>query len=216
VLALVALVILAAIAGAIGLGLPGIRIVPGRSGSPLASGPSPSPASASPASASQAVGVALGAELGLGRQVDVAATSRSVDFPVRLPADAAVGPPSSAWVQEGRLSIVWPASAALPGLQEPSIGLLLSEFRGSLDPGYFEKILNPRTRIEPVTVGGVTGWWISGEPHGFVFVRPNGDPAFDSRRIVGDTLIWTSGDLTYRLESALGRDAAIRLAETLR
>jgi hypothetical protein len=37
----------------------------------------------------------------------------------------------------------------------------------------------------------------------------------DSRRWVGDTLLWTDGGTTYRLETALGRDAAIRIAESL-
>jgi hypothetical protein len=39
---------------------------------------------------------------------------------------------------------------------------------------------------------------------------------FDSRRIVGDTLLWARDGITYRLESALGMDAAVRLADTLR
>jgi hypothetical protein len=41
-------------------------------------------------------------------------------------------------------------------------------------------------------------------------------PVFDSRRIVGDTLLWARGGVTYRLESGLDRAAAIALAETLR
>ena len=38
----------------------------------------------------------------------------------------------------------------------------------------------------------------------------------DTRRSVGDTLIWTDGDVTYRLESRLAMADAIRLAESLR
>jgi hypothetical protein len=37
----------------------------------------------------------------------------------------------------------------------------------------------------------------------------------DHHRVVGDTLVWTADGVTFRLESALGMDAAIRLAESL-
>jgi len=65
-------------------------------------------------------------------------------------------------------------------------------------------------------VDGVTGYWISGAPHEIVFVDEHGYPVFDSRRIVGDTLLWARGDVTYRLESGLDQAAAIALAHSLR
>lgn len=37
----------------------------------------------------------------------------------------------------------------------------------------------------------------------------------DGRRWVGDALAWTDGAITYRLESGLGRDASIELAESV-
>ena len=127
-----------------------------------------------------------------------------------------LGAPATAWLVAGRLSVVWPASPTLPALTEPGVGLLLSQFRGSLEPGYFEKVLDQGTTIETVRVDGVTGWWISGAPHEIVYVDERGDPVFDSRRSVGDTLLWARGDVTYRIESALGRDATVVLAATLR
>jgi hypothetical protein len=33
---------------------------------------------------------------------------------------------------------------------------------------------------------------------------------------VADALIWSDGRVTYRIESALGRDETIRIAESLR
>jgi hypothetical protein len=33
--------------------------------------------------------------------------------------------------------------------------------------------------------------------------------------MVGDVLIWSDGELTYRLETSLGRDAAVELAATI-
>jgi hypothetical protein len=48
--------------------------------------------------------------------------------------------------------------------------------------------------------------FLSGEPH--VVTPPN--------RLAGNTLLWVRGDTTYRLETALGRDAALRLARSVR
>lgn len=219
-LAAAAVLVIAAIAAAIGLGLPGIRITP--TSSPIATAPSvaPSPSSGSGVAPSATLGPTptvgpLGWTLGLGDPVAVDTAATVVDIPVRLP-PASNGPPTAAWLIDGRLSLVWPAGPSLPTLREPGIGLILSEFRGSLDAGYFQKITGPQTTIETVRVGDSTGYWISGTPHEIVFVNANGDPVFDSRRIVGDTLLWTDGEVTLRLESSLDRDAAIALAESLR
>ncbi len=222
-IAAAALIIVAAVAGAIGLGLPGIRIVPAGSTAPP-SGPATS--AVSPAASERSAGSTtpgspvhggpVGSELFLGTAVPIADLGTAVDFAVRLPSALDLGAPETAWLLDGRLSLVWPAGAALPRLEEPRIGLILAEFRGSVDDGYFQKILEPGTQIIPVTVEGTTGWWISGEPHSLVFVDPNGRPVFDTRRIVGDTLMWARDGMTYRLESALGMDGAVRLAESLR
>lgn len=218
VLALVALAVIAAIAGAIGLGLPGIRIVPAPTGSAIASAPgsvtpTPSPSPGTPRPSGPA---GLGADLGLGESIAVADAASAVDIPLTFPTMPGVGPSASAWLLDGRLSFVWPASRTLPATREPGIGLILSEFRGSIEPDYFQKVIGPDTKITPVSVGGVVGYWISGAPHEIVFVDVDGHPVFDSRRIVGDTLLWARGDVTYRLESGLDQAAAIALANSLR
>jgi hypothetical protein len=220
-LAAAAVLLIAAMAAAIGFGLPGIRIIfgPGPTSSPTSLAPSASlggsgSVPAPSPSSTPSVGP-LGWTLGLGDPTPVATAAKAVDIPVRLP-PATFGPPSTAWLLNGRLSLVWPAGPALPALREPGIGLILCEFRGSVDPGYFRKILEPGTTIETVRVGGSTGYWISGEPHTIVFVNEDGDPVFDTRRIVGDTLLWADGEVTFRLETGLDRDAAIALAESLR
>jgi hypothetical protein len=217
-LALVAVVVLAAIAGAIGLGLPGIRIVTAPSpsaASPAATGstgPSASPI-VSPAST---VASPLGSSLGLGDPIAIADIATAVEIPVVVPTAPGVGSPASAWLREGRLTLVWPASATLPATPEPGVGLILSQFSGTLDTGFFQKIVGQGTTITTVRIDGVTGYWISGAPHEIVYVDELGNPQFDSRRGVGDTLLWARDNVTYRLESGLGRAATITLAETLR
>jgi hypothetical protein len=219
VLALVALAVLAAVAGAIGLGLPGIRIVAAPSSPPAATftGPTAIPSPSAPRATPRATASGpLGFDLGLGDPVAVADAARSVDFPIVLPAADAIGPPTTAWLLDGRLSLVWRTSASLPETETPGVGLLLDQFRGSVNEGYFQKVIDQGTTVTTVQVGGRAGYWISGAPHEIIYVNPNGQVEFDSRRSVGDTLLWVRGDITYRLESGLGRDASIALAESLR
>jgi hypothetical protein len=45
-------------------------------------------------------------------------------------------------------------------------------------------------------------------------MSPDGQHIDEGRRWVGDALIWQDGELTYRIETSLGKDAAIRIAES--
>ena len=49
----------------------------------------------------------------------------------------------------------------------------------------------------------------------FLLLRRSERAGQESRRWVGDVLLWADGPITYRLETSLGRDAAIAIAETL-
>lgn len=229
---LVAVLAIAAVAGAIGLGVPGIRIVFGPAPSSIASAPgstgagasgssspgssSPHPSGPSPTTPGGSASGLLGSGLGLGTPIPASTAGSVTGITVVLPPDASIGPPASAWLLDRRVSFVWPAGPALPPMIDPAIGLILTEFRGTLEPGYFQKVLGPGTTIETVRVRGTTGWWVSGAPHEFVYVDATGQPVFDSRRTVGDTLMWSDGTITFRLESALDRAAAIALADSLR
>jgi hypothetical protein len=104
----------------------------------------------------------------------------------------------------------------MPDTEEPGVGLLLTELRGSVDKDFFGKMIGGGTMLTPVTVDGSTGYWIAGALHDFFYLDANGQVVVDGRRVVGDTLIWTRGSITFRLETSLGREAAIRIAETIR
>lgn len=203
VLAVAALLALAAVATAVGLWLPGLRIVLGD----LPTAP--------PRTASQPSGPP-GSGLGLGAEVSLADAERLSGLDLRLPADPAIGPPDAVHVGPvGQVSLVWAPKPNLPPTDSPVVGLLITEYDGRVDRGYFEKVVDSDAVVEEVSVGGARGYWIAGPPHFFSFVRPDGQGMQDTRRVVGDTLVWASAGVTYRLESSLGRDAAIRLAETL-
>jgi hypothetical protein len=219
VLAIVALIVLVAIVGAIGFGVPGIRII-FRGATPIPSF-TPSPATQSPAtsaspSPSPIVPGALGSDLDLGVLSTTTEAPALTGWPLLLPADPTVGPPDAVWYREGRINLLWKSRAGLPDTNAPGIGLLITEFRGTLNRDYFEKIVGPDTVVAPASVGGSTGYWIAGEVHDFFYLNPSGEIVNDSRRVVGDTLIWTHGVTTLRLEASLGEDAAIRIATSMR
>ena len=209
VLAIAALLVLAAIAGAIGLGLPGLRIIFGDVPSQR---PTASPTASRSASASPSP---LGSSLGLGTALSLADAETRAGFDLVLPPDPAIGPPDVAYVLGRRVNLIWASGPGLPETDINGIGLLISEFEGRVDPGIYTKILDSGAKLTRVTVDGSPGYWISGPQHFFYYIDPEGNAVEDTHRQVGDTLIWTTGDVTYRLESSLDMEAAIRLAESL-
>lgn len=210
-IAVAVLIALAAFAGAAGIDLPGLRVFfGGGSVSPPPSlEPSRSPSPGGP-----------GAAMNLGDPVspsDPAALDTRAGFHVRLPADPLAGPPDAAYIDEtkrSQVSLAWASRAELPATLEPGVGLLMTEFLGSVDPGYFTKVAGSGTTIESVLVDGRPGYWLSGAPHFFFYTGPDG-VVQDDRRWVGDALLWSDGPITFRLESAVGRDATIQIAESL-
>lgn len=218
VLAAMLAVAVAATAGAIGLGVPGIRILlapfPSDAPGPTAGSPAPRPSgSVEPA--------APGATLGLGTLVAAADVDRltgpaALGFITRRPLDEAIGPFAATYLTAGRLSMVWTPGPTLPATETPSVGLVLTQFRGTVDPGFFGKIVGPGTTVDRVDVAGSAGYWVSGDLHFFFYSDPQGRIVEESRRFVGDTLVWTEGGVTYRLETATGLERALEIATSLR
>ena len=68
---------------------------------------------------------------------------------------------------------------------------------------------------ERVSVADAPAVWLSGELHELFYRAPDGSVRHETLRLAGNTLIWTSGPFTYRLESALERDGAIAVAESV-
>jgi hypothetical protein len=208
VVVLLSLAVLAVVAGAAGLGLPGLRLFLGPA--PVSPPPTVAP-SASPAAGPP------GAGLGLGTQVDLAELDARAGFDVRWPDDPAIGPPDAAYIDPslgGQVSLVWGPRSGLPGTFQSGIGLLMTAFRGAVDNGYFTKAIDLGTTARLVTVNGERAYWLSGAPHFFFYEGPSGRIE-DPRRWVGDALLWADGPITYRLETALGPDRAIEIAESV-
>jgi hypothetical protein len=223
VLAIVALLALAIAAAAVGLGLPGLRFTFGEPPASLLPSPTPGASagaigSSSPTSTPTPPPIP-GMNLGLGRQVALDEVESMTGVPVRLPADDRLGPPDSVWIDPARanqVAYVWASSDELPESLEPGVGLILMRFDGTADDEFYEKAIHSGTTLTRVKVAGQDGYWISGDPH-FFFYR-NGELGYvdDGRRWVGDALVWSDGMTTYRIESALGREATKAIAESIK
>jgi hypothetical protein len=208
-LALLALLVLAAVAGAVALGLPGLRLILAEpSGTP----PALAPSATVPAHELPGVG------LNLGEPMRPEAAAAVVGRPIPVPGDPRLGAPDAVWVDVAKgdaVALVWAAREDLPASLEPGIGLILMSFEGTVDDELFRKMLGAGTDLQPVSVGGERGYWISGEPHIFFVRSATGENVEDLRRWVGDALVWSDGQTTWRLETSLGREEAIRLAESI-
>jgi hypothetical protein len=160
---------------------------------------------------------AAGSQLELGTQTSLARARARLTFPVAIPTSLpsptavylAVQPPG------GEVSLVYLPGPGLPEANSSGVGLLLTEFRGSLAPEFFGKVVGPGTTVEEVNVAGTRGYWLSGSPHVF-FYRQAGSAATDEPlRLAGNTLLWEHHGVTLRIESGLTRDAALRIANSI-
>ena len=154
----------------------------------------------------------LGSTLDLGRAIDVDAATRRAPGPVAFP--ARIGTPTAAFAgrPDAGVSFVWAPSNELPEVLELDIGLLLTTYPADLDRATVEKLLPPETTMETVAVNGDEGYWLAGGEHVFLYLDREGEPQEDTARLAANTLLWERDGVTYRLESGLERDAALRLA----
>jgi hypothetical protein len=159
-----------------------------------------------------------GAALGLGVRMSLLEARTQVAFSIQVP--SALGVPDAVYrPNENQVSLVYaPRTGLPPNAQAASVGALLTEFRASLDDTLFGKGVPPNARLEEVQVNGERAFFISGAPHTFFVRDPNNNLRDERSRLAGNTLLWSrrADGLTFRLESALGRDAAVEIAESLK
>lgn len=192
VLVLAAIGLLAALALAFGarfvLGAAEVRVVPGLT----PSGPPVGPGE-------------------LGRPVSLEDVSAAVGFEVALP----IGPgPDEAYVvsrtgMDDVALLAWATSSRYPALPDTPWGLVLMELTG--DEEVLVKDVARFEDMRRVRVDGRRAFWIDA-PHELTVITANGPETF---AIQGNVLIWTAGDVTFRLETSLQLREAIALAEAI-
>jgi hypothetical protein len=90
--------------------------------------------------------------------------------------------------------------------------LLLTQVRGRV---HFEKLFMGGTDVVVTDVNGADAAWIEGDPH-VVFVETDGGGIDLPGRLARNTLVWSRGPVTLRLEGELSRRDAERIARTVR
>ena len=155
----------------------------------------------------------------LGERVSLDEARRRVTFGVRTPALAGFDVPDEVYAGEsppgGQVTLLYRARPGLPAADGSGTGLLLTQFRGETEP-YIEKGIGPGTRLMRVMVDDVPGYWIEGAQHTLIYRDSTGRIRDEDSRLARNTLLWERNGITYRLESALDRGEALRIAESVR
>jgi hypothetical protein len=178
------------------LGLPGLRISIGR--------PTPS--------ASE-----LGHDLNLGRATTLAGARADVPFSVGIP--AALGPPDEVYLTDEvlgpRVSLIYRSRPGLPPADETGVAVLVTQFEARVNVELMQKVVASGAQVDPVSVNGAPGYWISGEPHLLLYAGEGGRVAEDEIRLAANVLAWQEGTTTLRLESALGKRRSLAIARSV-
>jgi hypothetical protein len=144
----------------------------------------------------------------LGERVTLEEATRLASHPVLVPDAEGFERPNAVYVD--RTAPGQPVALVYGPLGRPR--LLVLEFRAA---PLIEKALLGETRVEQVSVGGERGLWIEGPRHEFFYQTGVGEPMRDTQRLAGNTLLWTRGMLTLRIEGDLSKAEAIRIAESM-
>jgi hypothetical protein len=151
--------------------------------------------------------------LNLGHRTTMADAQSAVSFTIAVPGQ--LGVPDAVYVDSevpgGEVALAYTPRPGIPLVRQTGLGVLITEFRGDLIPGFLTKEVGPSTTLQETSVNGDPGWWIAGEPH-LVFVKVGGTDQQVSLRMAANTLIWGHGGVTYRIESSLSKADAFRIA----
>lgn len=185
------------------LGLPAITIQFGGEGS--------SPSAPSP----------VGADLLLGRSVDLARADELFGGGLAIPDDASgLGAPDEVYVSNDAfspwVSFVYRVRPGFTAGERPGVGALLSQVRGVPTSGMVKKLVGEETRVDVITLDGAPAFWIEGAPHRLLYPERAADGDLREERWVGNVLIWERDGVTLRLEAEIGKGAALEIAASMR
>jgi hypothetical protein len=156
----------------------------------------------------------VGAGLGLGLQMSLEEAVETVGFPVSIPDE--LGEPDGVYLFEGRINMVWQGGETLPAAGESDVGLLYSQFRFDGVGDRLVKGLGPESVVIPTEVAGWSGFWIEGATHVISIEDASGRRVEETLRLAGNVLMWETDEVTHRLETMLGLDEALGIAESMR
>jgi hypothetical protein len=132
-------------------------------------------------------------------------------FPIKLPAyPSDLGPPDRVFVQETEGDAV--VLAWLDPARKDTARMLLDELGSDV---IAKKTLSQGYTLQETTVNGQRAVWI-GSIHILDFYDRSSSTEIELRRLInGPVLLWSAGGITYRLQSDLSLEEAVKVAESL-
>ena len=137
----------------------------------------------------------------VGRPVSIEEAARLAGFPLLVP-----GPP------EKVRAVAFDDSP--PGGEvefDLAGGAVIIEVTGSVDSGFFGKMVGPDGEASEVNVGGDKGYWVTGL-HAFFYTDGSGHFQNDVLRLAGSTLVFERNGVLIRIEGAKNKADALRIA----
>jgi hypothetical protein len=151
-----------------------------------------------------------GDELDLGEPTSLDAARR--ELAIRVP--DLLGDPDAVYIDRDvvtRVTLAYEPGAGIPESEDTGVGVLVTEFRSSIDEGYLKKLTAEDVEVRFVTVDGRSAYWIEGR-HELLLVDPSGAVVPDGGRLAGNTLIWEIDGVTLRLEADIDLETALEIA----
>jgi hypothetical protein len=142
--------------------------------------------------------------LDIGGETSLEEAQRQVDFTILLPADT--GQPDLVFLQKydrAAVILVW-----LKDGQPGQARMSLTEAKS--DSFIFQKYV--RRSVEETHVNGQPAVWVEGE---YPLDTRSGETTMTRLVTQGHTLIWTQGEMTFRLETDEDLETAIKIAESV-
>lgn len=135
----------------------------------------------------------------------VEAAQRAVQFPLRLPELVPARTPTVT------------VDRSVPG---GLVALDYGEFRvvevaAGSGPPVIAKGLEPKTRIQAITVGDAPGVWITGTHHSVAYLDRDGNIRQDTVREAGHVLLWATQGVTFRVEGFHQLAGARQVADSI-
>lgn len=164
--------------------------------------------------------MSIGSTLLFGEMASLEAAQETAPFAISVPNRDDLRQPSEVWLrntdQVVAVSFIYAASDELPEVGDTGVGMLLMQFETNEESPFIAKRSMGNGSLERVQMAGREAWWVSG---GELVLLPDALPAGPEngtyQRRSGNVLIWSDGQTTYRLETALDQASAIRIAESL-
>jgi hypothetical protein len=155
------------------------------------------------------------ATIPFGEPITRAEAARLLGSELALP--SSLGPPDRLWADElltetdevVRVTAAWEPGPGLPAIDGSRFGAVLMRFEGDTDQA-FKDVFESTDDLETATVNGQDAYWTTG-PHVIQLLTSEG---IVHARVEGNVLLWRDGVYTMRLETALPKAQAVRIAET--